>query len=226
MAVAPAAQIPVAEQRSLPASTDLRPELERLGLTPRGQGARGTCSVFTTCAAIEYALAQARGRPERLSPEFLNWSAGQAGGAPSDGNFFHNALAGFERFGLCAEELLPYSAQFDPALTPSPEALAAASALRDDTRAALAVRWIVPWEPNRFGVDDAQFAELRSVLARGAPVAAGSGHSRLLVGYRDDPAAPGGGVFVTLDSALARFDEVTYEFVRREVADAFWIEAR
>ena len=63
------------------------------------------------------------------------------------------------------------------------------------------------------------------MLAAGYPVAAGSGHSRLLVGYRDDATLPGGGEFITEDSALARFDKVTYEFVRTQVADVFWVEA-
>jgi hypothetical protein len=98
--------------------------------------------------------------------------------------------------------------------------------LRDHHGGSLVAHWTVPWQPNRFGVDDEQLREIEAVLARGYPVAAGSGHSRLLVGYREDASAPGGGVFMTSDSALARFDEVTFEFVRNEVADVFWIEAR
>ena len=205
---------------------DLRPELTALGLIPRPQGWRGTCSVFTTCSAIEWAWAKHRGQPQRLSVEFLNWAASQAAGGPSDGAFFHNALAGFERFGLCAEESMPYREAYDPNLAPSPEALAEAAATMPANRAGLLVHWIVPWEPNRFGLTDAQFAEVKAVLDRGYPVAAGAGHSRLLVGYRDDPALPGGGAFLTEDSALARFDEVTYDFVKNEVADVFWVEAR
>jgi hypothetical protein len=207
-----------------PAQVDLRPELERLGLAPRPQGARGTCSIFTTCSAIEFALAQLCGRPERLSPEFLNWSAGQAAGAPSDGNVFHTALAGFERFGLCREEAMPYRAAFEPACAPSADALAQAERVRAESRAGLRVRWIVPWVPDRFGVDEAQLRDICATLARGVPVAAGSGHSRLLVGYVEDASLPGGGKFLTEDSALVRFDEVTFEFVRKQVADVFCVE--
>ena len=100
-----------------------------------------------------------------------------------------------------------------------------AARIRDESREALAIRWIVPWKAATFGVNDEQFAEIKRVLALGYPVAAGSGHSRLLVGYRDDDKAAGGGVFITEDSALNRFDEVTYEFVRTKVADVFWVEA-
>lgn len=210
----------------LPAAADLRPDFERYGLAPRAQGARGTCSIFTVCTALEFACARSQGWTVRLSPEHLNWSASQAAGHPSDGNFFHNALAGFARHGLCAEAALPYRSAHDPALAPSAEAAAEALVLRDRALAGAEARWIVPWEPNRFGVNDEQFEEMRRVIAGGDPVAAGSAHSRLLVGYRDDPAAPGGGVFTTLDSALARFDEVSYQFVREQVADAFWIAPR
>jgi len=211
---------------ALPAAVDLRAELEALGLGPRSQGARGTCSIFTTCAAIELALARLRGRGQRLSPEFLNWTASQAAGAPSDGNFFHNALAGFERLGICSEAALPYREAYDAALAPPPGALAEAANVREESLGKLAVHWIVPWVPDRFGVDQTQLTGIRSALARGFPVAAGSGHSRLLVGYREDPSLPGGGAFLTCDSALARFDEVSFEFVRTQVADVFWVEAR
>lgn len=210
---------------ALPASTDLRPHLTQLGFTPRPQGHRGTCSIFTTCEAIEFAIAKRTGTATRLSPEFVNWAASQAAGQPSDGNFFHNALAGFENHGVCSEVSMPYQNDYNAAHTPSPEAIAEAQTLRTLTKDGVAIRWIVPWQPDRFGVNAQQFAEIKRVLASGYPVAAGSGHSRLLVGYQDNPEKPGGGTFITEDSALNRFDEVTYEFVQKEVADVFWVEA-
>ncbi len=218
------APAPAPATAALPASVDLRPTLQRLGLGPRAQGPRGTCSIFTTCAAIEFALARTSGHARRLSPEYLNWAAGRAAGRPSDGNFFHNALAGFQREGICPEQAMPYAQPFDPARTPSPQAREEALELLAEAQRSVAVRWIVPWAAGKQGVDPQQFQEIKRVLAGGSPVAAGSAHSRLLVGYRDDPAAPGGGVFLTEDSALARFDEVTSEFVRAQVNDAFWVE--
>lgn len=233
----------------LPGSVDLRPRLYAMGLAPRPQGRRGTCSIFTTCVALEFALAVqaeaggASGPAARLSPEYLNWAGAQVVGHPCDGNFFHNAVAGFERWGLCTDASMPYAEAYDPARAPSAAAAEEARAVRERALGRIAIRWIVPWTPGRFGVDDAQFAEIKGTLARGYPVAAGSGHSRLLVGYRDDantstadphaiapgatdaPApATGGGVFLTLDSALNRFAEVPYTFVRKDVADVFWVE--
>jgi hypothetical protein len=66
--------------------------------------------------------------------------------------------------------------------------------------------------------------EIRRVLASGYPVASGASHSRLLVGYKDDPAAPGGGIFLTKDSGSGRFDSITYDFAIKEICDAFWVE--
>jgi hypothetical protein len=213
-------------RRAAPHAVDLRPQLERLGLPPRAQGPRPTCSIFTACSALEFALARAEPRPARMSPEFLNWAANQCSHDNADGDFFHQALAGFEREGLCAEERDPYAAAWDPAASPPSAALAEAHALRERARTELAIHWIVPWLPNRFGLSEEQFAEVKRTLGAGWPVAAGSGHSRLLVGFRDDPCAPGGGVFLTSDSALAGWGEVSYEFVRQEVADVFWVEGR
>jgi len=212
--------------RTEPREVDLRPQLLELGFAPRAQGPRPTCSVFTTCSALEFALARVEPRPVRMSVEFVNWAANQCSHDNADGDFFHQCLAGFEREGLCAEASEPYAAAWDPAANPAPAALAEAHALRERARAEIAIHWIVPWVPNRFGLSDAQFAEVKRTLAAGWPVAAGAGHSRLLVGYRDDPAAPGGGVFLTCDSALAAFSEVPYRFVHDEVADVFWVEGR
>ncbi|MCK6446964.1 MAG: hypothetical protein L6Q99_11275 [Planctomycetes bacterium] len=227
-AAEPAPQSPPPVEIACPAyppSVDLRAEFERFGFVPRGQGPRPTCSIFAATAAFEFALAEL-GEPVRLSPEFVNWAASAAVGARGDGNFFHNALAGFERFGASAAELCAYRETFDPAFEPSAEALADAAARRERTGAQLVVHWTVPWVPDRFGLDEQQFAEFKRVLAAGHPIAAGSAHSRLLVGYRDDAAAPGGGVFLVLDSALASYTEIDYAFARAQVADAFWIEPR
>lgn len=225
-ASAASVEAPALAAPGLPPSVDLRPELERLGLGPRAQGARPTCSIFTASAALEFALARADGEARRMSPEYLNWAANQSSHDGADGDFFHQALAGFEHEGLCAESTLPYAAAWDPALRPPPAALEEAHARLARAHERLSIRWIVPWVPNRFGLDEAQFEEVRRTLAAGWPVAAGSGHSRLLVGYRDDASAPGGGMFLTSDSALAAWSEVSFDFVRREVADVFWVQAR
>ncbi len=171
---------------------------------------------------FEFAYARAAGSGERLSPEYCNWGANAATGRSDDGDFFHHALQGVARFGLCREELWPYGAAFAANATPSADALvdggrhaAAASGLR--------VRWVRPIGGGA-GLSAAQYEDLLATLRRGWPIAAGSSHSRVLVGYRADAAAPGGGVFLTLDSAVGGFAEVSAEFVRERINDAFVVE--
>jgi len=207
----------------VPACVDLRPIFAAYSLPPRPQGHRGTCSIFTTCEAIEFAYAKVTGKGARLSPEFVNWAAGQAAGGPSDGNFFFNAVAGFERYGVCTEDRMPYHRTFDAKKGPSNEAMSEAASLRDQHGGTLAVHWLQPWKPDVMGVSGETLEEMKRVIASGYPVAAGSGHSRLLVGYHDNPDLAGGGAFITEDSALNRYDEVTYRWVLDNVADAIWI---
>ncbi|MFO0983163.1 MAG: DUF4932 domain-containing protein [Planctomycetota bacterium] len=211
------------DARPLAAHVDLRDDLAQHGIdATRAQGARGTCSVFTVCQALEFALNRARGTEQRLSVEFLNWAANQVTGDPRDGDFFHNVIAGFERFGACSEGAMPYRDRFAPDLEPTAAARAEAARARD---LPLAVPWIQPWQSGRAGIPAESFARIKATLSNGWPVGAGCAHSRLLVGYRDDAGQPGGGVFETLDSALGGSGEVSYAFVQEQVLDAFWIEA-
>ncbi|MBN2216201.1 MAG: ThuA domain-containing protein [Pirellulales bacterium] len=205
-------------------SVDLRPQLDRWGLGPRRQGRRPTCSVFTVAATIEVALAKHCGRAAQLSVEYLNWACNQVlGGEPRNhGQFFHNLLEAFRRHGICLERDMPYAKRFDPRVWPSKKALVRAKRIR---RAPLEIHWIKPLDSSPPRVTDAQFNQIKTVLAAGWPVGAGARHSRLLVGYRDDPDQPGGGVFLTKDSGSGSYGQVTYEFVKKEVGDAFWIES-
>ncbi|MBN1589022.1 MAG: hypothetical protein JW888_05875 [Pirellulales bacterium] len=208
----------------LPASVDLRGQFDRWGLGPRKQGKRPTCSVFTVAAAIEFALAKHDGRGTELSVEYLNWACNRVIGnrTANHGQFFENLLKGFRKYGICREHDMPYAPRFDPTVRPSKDVIARAKQLRE---APLEVHWINPLRPRR-RLTDERFDEIKKVLAAGWPVAAGSHHSRLLVGYRDDPERPGGGAFFTKDSGSGSYNEVTYEFVKKKVGDVFWIESR
>ena len=57
------------------ADVDLRPEFEKLHLSPRSQGARPTCSVFAVTQALEFTIAKSQAATGRLSPEYLIWAA-------------------------------------------------------------------------------------------------------------------------------------------------------
>jgi hypothetical protein len=227
---------------ALPASADLRPQLDRWGFAPRSQGKRGTCSVFAVTGALEYA-ATSQGQPaQRFSPEFLNWAANQVVGVAKDGGFFSDLCRGFARYGICADNAMPYEKAFEPALAPGAPVLADAKA-----RLALGVllHWIKEWDI-KTGLTDAQLLEIRRTLSRGWPVCAGmrwpkqaqwsnnilqmcpaqdvfDGHSVLLVGYRDDSGQPGGGVLIFRDSGSGGRDaSLPYLYASSYINDALW----
>lgn len=214
---------PASAADRLPTQVDLRPRLAAYDLPPRAQGARNTCSVFVATGALEFALSRRLGQGVTLSVEYLNWAANQVVGnrTKDRGQFFHHLLQGFERHGIVTEAEMPYRPQFDPAYTPS---AALRSRARQVAERGLVVHWINPWRKEP-GLTEAQLGEIKSVLARGWPVAAGATHSRLLVGYADDPRQPGGGSFLTKDSGKAAFARITYEFARTRLGDVFWVEA-
>jgi hypothetical protein len=127
----------------LPASIDLRPNFDKWGLTPRTQGKRGTCSVFTVVGALEFVAASKQRHGERFSVEFLNWAANRIVGEDVDGGFFSDLWKAFATYGVCTEQAMTYRPEFDAALAPTPEALAEAK-----TRLALGLQhhWIKEWD--------------------------------------------------------------------------------
>lgn len=226
-----------------PASADLRPKFEKWELGERRQGGRGTCSVFAVTGALEFALAAKDGRGTRLSPEFLNWASNKKCGNRQDGGFFSDLWSGFEAFGICREASQPYAGRFEPDLAPAAATLDEAAARRN---LGLKMRWIKRWDV-RTGIDEVQLASIKSTLLSGWPVCGGfrwpkheewkdgvlrmrgpdevfDGHSVLLVGFRDDPAQPGGGVLIFRNSGGSGKDgAMPYGYARLFLNDAMWI---
>ncbi|MEJ5252911.1 MAG: C1 family peptidase [Chthonomonadetes bacterium] len=225
-------------------SVDLRSRFKRWGLEPRAQGARGTCSVFAMVGAIEYAVARRLRKGIRLSAEYLNWAGHRATGRTADGGFFSEIWQGFETYGICPEELMPYSADYNPAMEPSPQAKEQAKRFKS---LGLKLHWIKEWDV-RTGATEEQLLTIKRVLQHGFPVSGGfrwhkvekwvngvlqmcppeevfDGHSVLLVGYRDDAKQPGGGVFFIFNSGSSEREAmIPYEYVRTYLNDAVWIE--
>jgi hypothetical protein len=198
----------------------LRPAFERFGLPPKDQSPRGCCSLFALCGVLEFEWARANGGTPalRLSEEYLNWASHQTNGRGTDGSFFADALRGLATFGVCRDELLPYAREFRSDLGPSAAAFEDAAARRD-----VRALWIKPWDVTT-GMTAEMLAAIRDELSDGHPVAIGmrwphqetytpagllvvpppegvfDGHSIALVGWQEDPAAPGGGVFVFRNS--------------------------
>jgi hypothetical protein len=242
----PATPKPVKEEEkpAPPPSIDLRPALEKCAGPTRGQGARGTCSVFTMTGALEFALGHKGRDPQKLSVEFLNWASNQCVRQNADGGFFHDLLRGYSTYGICEEEKMPYARKFDPALTPDPAVIETA---KKQAEQGLSPHWIKKWNV-RTGLEPAQFTAIKETLAAGWPVCGGfrwpkqerwendilqmcppeavfDGHSILLAGYKDDPSLPGGGIFYFRNTNRPRMAcAMSYEYARAYMNDAVWIE--
>lgn len=242
--VAWAIVVPALSKATEPESVDLRPALDCWGLPPRAQGGRPTCSVFVVTGAIEYSLADKQRQGTRLSVEFLNWASNRATRKRVDGGFFSDLWKGFDAYGICNEDAMPYAAVFDPSQQPSS---AAREHARQIQEAGLRLHWIKKWNPHK-GLTDEQFVAVKETLRRRWPVCGGllwpkkaawtdgvlemaprqgvrDGHSVLLVGFRDDPDQPGGGVFLVRNSSKGPRDgAMSYEYVRAYMNDALWID--
>ncbi len=225
-------------------SIDLRPNFEKWHLTPRVQGGRDTCSVFVITCALEYALADQTGSTPRLSVEFLNWASNETLGISRDGAFFHDLYTGYQKFGICPETDLPYQTKYDPDRKPPLAALDSAQKILQQNFKFL---WIKDWNRNT-GLTDDQFLKIKQILNRNRPVCGGfrwptqeawkdnvlqmappegvfDGHSVLLVGYQDDPAQPGGGLFLFRNTNYGGRDGyMPYEYARAYMNDAVWID--
>ncbi len=239
-----AEQVKNSRTGGLPNHVDLRPAFKKLGLKPRLQGKRGTCSVFTVAGALEYARASKEGKGAYLSVEFLNWGSNQITGTAKDGSFFSDLWKGFTTYGVCPEQDMPYQAEFDPNRAPGEDARAHARQMQE---IGLRMHWIKRWDPNT-GLTDKQFLRIKRILNRKWPVCGGfrwpknaqwtddvlgmttpdgvvDGHSILLVGYRDDPEQPGGGVFIFRNSNNdGRDGYMPYEYAIAYMNDAIWID--
>jgi hypothetical protein len=227
------------------ASVDLRPAFQRWELSPRRQGARGTCSVFALTGALEYALATRQQHGTRLSVEFLNWAAHKAVKRVQDGGFFSELWKGYQAYGICPEADLPYQTHFDSAFQPSMPVMQQA---RTRQKLGLTLHWIKEWDVHT-GLTEEQLGHIKATLGKKWPVCGGlrwpknpvwqkgvmqwcppesvfDGHSVLLIGYQDDPQQPGGGAFLIRNSGGDGSDGfLSYAYVRDYMNDAAWISA-
>jgi hypothetical protein len=237
---------PLAAADPLPASVDMRGEFDRLGLTCRSQGSRGTCSLFAVTAIANFEAArQEADPPGRFSEEYLVWAADKATGRYGDQAMFYEAVAGLDELGICADKLFAYQRSGERA-APVDEVVAEAAANAGRWR----THWVKRWD-TRNGLDAGQWQALREALASGHPVACGlrwprrsgvdigevpaadevfDGHSIAFVGYRDDSAAPGGGWLWLRNSRGSQWGEsgygrMSYAYAQAYANDALWIEA-
>lgn len=232
-------------------AVELPPQALIPNLPPvRDQGRRNTCVAFTLATMLQILTGDHR----RLSEQFLFWGAKQLDGRPAHagGTVPSAAVAALDRYGVCMHDEWPYSPEPGSGSVgqgpPPAQALEAALARRATGG---------PLESNRSPAVRAALAEGRPVLL-GLPVypfwrdsgqarhagrvrrpldgeAVVGGHAVCAVGYRDDPAVPGGGFIIFRNSwGEAWGDEspdgagtgyVPYAVVDRENRAAFALDA-
>jgi len=167
---APPIQVPFKPSVSIRPDVDLRPVVEKLGLTVRNQGSRGTCSVFATTFLIEYRAAQTEKlNGLDLSEEYLNWAKNQANKTDVDGGKFADIIHGYQEFGMVPRSDMPNQATFDPKqpATPGKPVIAIG---KEFPR--FRFEFIKEWN-NQKGMSDRELELTKAALRSGRPVATG-----------------------------------------------------
>lgn len=153
------------ERDHLPGKINLVPEFQELGLAPRAQKPRDTCSLFAITALADFEYARSTSRPhKRLSEEFLIWAANEATGLKGDPAMFYEAVHGLNALGICTEELMPYSDTTDAKRKPSSAALADAKVRSGRWQ----VQWIRRWDL-KCPLSDTEVLAIKNALAQGHP---------------------------------------------------------
>ncbi len=197
---------------SLPASVEPAFKLP----APQSQGVRNTCVAFTLAAACQMLSRD----PTPLSAQFLYWAAKARDGIPGDvGTNPETAVIALQSTGICTATAWPYrpSPRDDrnPGHGPPPELALAEAPLRrlqsyrklpatslPLIKAALAeghpvLIGLPIWEHWQGAWQGRHLGRLRGPLPGERR---GGGHALCALGYRDDPAAPGGGYLIVRNS--------------------------
>jgi hypothetical protein len=222
-----------------PRSFSLVADYEKHGLTALDQGNRPDCSLFAIVGLVEFEIDQhSPGEHPRLSEDYLIWAADETTGQTGDQAMFYKAVMGLNELGICSSALMPYLTKPESHRKPTTAAIANARQWRDRWQ----VEWIKRWSVTA-PLRDAQLIEVKRAIAEGHPVAAGfrwpknlkgsdilnvpgpnqveDGHSVALIGYEDDSAKPGGGVFTFRNSFGSNWGERGYGTMSFAYAKAY-----
>jgi hypothetical protein len=207
---------PPGVRKVLTLSADLLDQLSEL----RSQGSRGTCVAHATLAVREQ-LEIAAGAPKNinLSEQFVYWWCKAHDGIPTtSGTYVAVAMRCLRELGAPLEEMWPYVSEPvgpDEGQGPPPSGCANGdSALRTSRTIELnpsdiagiktclaegrAVAFSVPvFDSWYYSAASRRWGKITPPLSGEAE---DGGHAMTLVGYQDDPAAPGGGYFLVRNS--------------------------
>lgn len=197
---------------------NLPPKVEPLAPlpAPQFQGVRNSCVAFTL-AAIYQALSK---DPTDLSEQFLYWACKDRDKIPGDvGTDPLVGMRVLQEVGICTEATWPYRPTPRDDANPGHERPPEPAFVEAQTRRIKAFQQL----PGK------DFRQIKAALAAGKPVLIGlpiwehwqgawqgqslgklrsplpgerrrGGHAMCVLGYRDDPAAPGGGYFIVRNS--------------------------
>jgi hypothetical protein len=154
-----------AKAASLQVSQSLRPNFEKWMPIIRDQGRRNTCDAHSVAEIIEYER-HAKGEHVRLSPEFLYWAAGESTRDRRNrmGYETMKVIAAVRKYGVCAEELMPYGQKSRP----SKEALA--DALKRNGISIKMLTKQTPYAALGKGFTQQEIDNICAELAKGHPV--------------------------------------------------------
>jgi hypothetical protein len=223
---------------------DLRPVYRELGLYPKNQGRRPSCSAFAVVGALEFARAAGSGETDPLSEEFLIWAIREL--YPEidiDSGFnFGEVMSALQVYGVPPHDLMPNTVgKKVEEIEPPPEALEAARALGK-----VVPVWFRPNEPSIIedlvsilndgnpiilGVRWPHWRTLRdtNLLSEQKPVPGGA-HAVTLVGYRNTGGTPEGTTFIFRNSygydwGLAGFGFMKATYLKEHIIAALYLKA-
>ncbi|WP_221392678.1 C1 family peptidase [Dyadobacter sp. NIV53] len=155
-------------------SVDLRPTIIDMGLVPKSQGYRGTCSVFASTFLLEYMTCKEKNRSNLdYSEEYLNAVTNTAIGYEEDGDFFSSITKGYGEYGIVDEVSFPYQSSFDPKHKPSQKLMNIGKAARFLKSEIMYASKPNPSGGSPRGLSNNQIESVKKLLESGVPVAMG-----------------------------------------------------
>lgn len=235
---------------------DLRPQFRALELHVKDQGRRPSCSVFAVVSALEFLHAEATGRAEKLSEEYLIWAtlrtirragpgAEQLTGDDADAGFaLTEVVTALRTYGIPLQSSMPNTIgrTTNQVAEPAPEVIAAA---RQRTQVAVHV---VPGRDNATVLNNAvhalnaglpvaigtawpRFTNMRAALLNSQEPIPGYGHAVTLVGYSNETGRIEDTTFIFKNSWGANWGAngygfATYAYLNRHLQNAVLLELR
>jgi hypothetical protein len=196
----------------------LPPSVNHIALMPqpKQQGSRGTCVSFAMTAVHEFHQRTTGNQVEDLSEQFLYHQTKLIDGQPAIcGTWQVKAAQVLQTVGQCPESVWPYNGNLpcnNNGLEPA-GALAAAAGhqltavvlppkdvirIKQQLAAGCVVGFSIPVYNSWFMSNETKRTGRITMRIGNEPVSAG--HAMCLVGYQDDPNAPGGGFFILRNS--------------------------